>query len=163
MIFKSGILLCAAFLASDPPQTARAHGDILIPRVAHNSGGDADVCTKSGRTTHYKVSVSELKLDCTRNVITGRVSYDVQEGRHNNTRLLAETTFEIPAPAGAKRLAAHDLVVAGSLTGQNHRWNQVALAADQCFTTLEVKVDGKGCDDQGNAAMKGRLAITVEL
>jgi hypothetical protein len=145
------------------PKTEVAYGDVSIPRVNYSSGGDADIFTKKGRVTHYKVIVSELKLDTIRGLITGRVLYDVQEGRSDHTRLVGETTFEIPAPRGAKRLVARDKVVAGSLTGENHNWIAIALSPDQCFRTLELKVDGKGDDDQGNAALKGRLAIEVEL
>ncbi|MCB9919938.1 MAG: hypothetical protein H6832_16160 [Planctomycetes bacterium] len=142
--------------------TGEAFGSVSVTSARWVGGDDADVCTKKNRTTHYTVSVQQLQLDRAKQRITGIVIYTVREGKTNHTRLRGTRPFSIPAPAGAIAILERQPEVSGSLRGKNHSWNDVD-PANTYFSDLEIRVDGSGDDDEGNAAMTGKLAIPVQL
>ena len=131
--------------------------DVSIPKAPWVSGGDADVCTKKNRTTTYSVTISQLQIS--NGVVSGIVTYEVKEAQGDQTGLEGQKPFRIAA-SGWTSIAARARSLDGTLRGKNHNWNRVATG-NSYFEDLHVRVDGGGDDDEGNAQMRGRLAIPV--
>jgi hypothetical protein len=131
-------------------------------------GGDAEVNTKSGRFTDVFVTTENFEIHTGGVAVSTVLKYEIHEGYPDYTVLRRYETVFLFAPPG------YHIVNAGfnkspvnwskRYFGQDHNWhNESAEVAYSYLRSLEVKFDGSGRDDKGNAAMSGVIAIPVEL
>lgn len=142
------------------------HRNANIPRLNWVGGGDADVFSKPGRRTQVDVVTRDIQLERTHLNIT--VQYDVREMRSNYTHLSKSETFTISAPAGfcitgLSPRRRHDSF-RQVFVGEDHSFHDVThRVPDGYFSSLQIRFDGRGRDDTGNAQLIGELAVPVYL
>jgi hypothetical protein len=140
----------------------------FMPTVPHYSGGDAEVNSKSGRTTYVSVQTGYPYVYP--NGLSGyiAVTYEVREGASNYTLLRKTDYVPFYAPPGYRIVNIGINRRPASFTrayqGQDHSWHDESAAVSGTFIQrLYTKFDGPGNDDQGNAAMSAEIWIGVEL
>lgn len=145
---------------------------VVIPRLQHVGGGDSDVFTKGGRWTGVSVVTLRPQVPATLDSVSIIIQYDVRERRKNHTHLSGTTTVRFHADSGYRILQVGpggvDAHYYEEWPGQNHQWNDISHApgiAGSYFRTLDIRFDGEGDDDQGNAGLRGlmEVPVTVEL
>lgn len=145
---------------------------VVIPRLQHVGGGDPDVFTKGGRWTGVSVVTLRPQVPATLDSVSIIIQYDVRERRRNYTHLSGTTTVRFLADSGYRILQVGpggiDAHYYEEWPGENHQWNDISHApgiAGSYFRTLDIRFDGRGDDDQGNAGLRGlmEVPVTVEL
>lgn len=139
-----------------------------IREVPHVGGGDADVWTKRNRHTHVSVATDNLTIDPGGEAVRLTVVYSVKEGARNNTHLEWAGEVQIDAPRDYKIVKAgagrSDVSFGKTYHGKDHEWHdETAQVEGSYFANLQVKFDGPGADNKGNARMKAIIAIPVTL
>ncbi len=127
--------------------------------------GDADVCTKGGRHTTVKLNLTRPILEPLSKRIKMHVVYDVIEGRKDYTHLQMSTDILIPVPTDwtqVKVPGGSEFNTTMVVYGRNHRWIPLSVGLCNWIQTLEVKIDGPGDDQEGNAGLRINFAIPVE-
>ena len=136
-------------------------------REMQNVGpGDADVHTKSNRTTTVKLNLTAPVVEQQAKRLKIHVVYDVIEGRSDFTHLQMATDILIPLPAdwGSVRiLGAADFPADMVIVGKNHQWNPVDVSTVNWIQRLHVKVDGPGDDASGNAGLSVNFVIPLDF
>lgn len=147
------------------PQT-----DVRIPRLNHIGGGDADVFTKSGRTTHVYVRAFTPVPVRSGTAVQCLVEYAVEEGRSNNTQLLGRTVVTLDLQNGMR---LHKIGGGFNpanfyerMPGQQHGvidiTNRPGIAGSY-LQSCRIRIDGKGDDDSGNAYLEGSLILPLRV
>jgi hypothetical protein len=138
-----------------------------IPSVPWIGGGDPDVYAKPGRRTGLIIQVNNLRITEDGKGLTAHLVYDVREMRADYTNLRYEGDVNIPVPYdwNARVLQFADVTdfdVQTVIVGENHQWNEIAFnTVNSCVQSVRARFDGKGRDDQGNAALQLTFRIPV--
>lgn len=139
-----------------------------ITQVPSDGSGDADVNTQPGRNTIVTVRSVGLTLSPDAKGLQFTLIYSIREGSPDHTHLESRTKVVLPAPRGSRIVkfgqGVTDVAFAKVFTGRNHDFNDVSGEVQGSYlNSLEVKFDGKGDDDQGNARLKASIVIPVTL
>jgi hypothetical protein len=145
-----------------------AQTDLLIDRLNSTGPGDEDVNSKSGRTTTVTVKSSAPAPAMGASSVFVTVDYTVSEGRSDYTRLKGSRVVEIQLESGARFNSFGAGFVNADYTevigGERHNWFDISDRAGIRGSILqwcEIKMDGKGDDDQGNAQLSAHLAVPL--
>jgi len=144
--------------------------DYEMSEITKVAGGDADIDSQSGngRGTTIHVQATNIRLDNSGKAILVDVLYGVREVHSNNTHLQKSETVTIALPQNwnVKRIGDNttELDHSETIEGKQHGWiditsNTAGTVAQNC----QVKIDGPGRDDQGNARLKLKLVIPVVI
>jgi hypothetical protein len=139
-----------------------------MTNIFHVSGGDADVYSKSGRYTDVIVSTGFPTIYSDGLVGSILLTYEVREVASNYTVLRRSETVWFAPPDGYRMVNNYfrqPTALSRRYSGQDHNWHDESAATSgrSYIKILNVRFDGPGRDDQGNAAMSGRLSIPVDL
>jgi hypothetical protein len=143
--------------------------DYQMDKVNWFGGGDADVCTKDGRRTSVNVIVNRLRVSPDNNYVLAQITYNIKEMRSNFTQLKSVDTVEIPIPyecvgKKVKIVDTTDFSYSNVFLGKNHDWNSISAPYPTSIVQSgELKFDGPGRDDRGNASLKLVLRAWVEI
>lgn len=144
--------------------------EVRIPRLNHVGGGDADVFSKSGRSTHVYVRAYTPVPIRGNTAIQCLVEYEVREGRSNFTQLLGRTTATLELEDGMRiRKVTGGFQPANyyeRITGEQHRQFDISDRpgiAGSYLQSCRIRIDGKGDDDEGNASLEGVLVIPLQV
>ncbi len=147
------------------PQT-----DVRIPRLNHVSGGDADIFSKSGRTTHVNVNAFTPVPVRSGTAVQCLVEYSVKEGRSNNTHLLGRTTVTLELENGMRLQKIGGGFKPANfyerIMGEQHGLIDISDRpgiAGSYLQNCRIRIDGKGDDDQGNASLEGTLILPLRV
>ncbi|ARU04594.1 hypothetical protein CCO03_07835 [Comamonas serinivorans] len=147
------------------PQT-----EVRIARLNHVSGGDADIFSKSGRSTHVYVRAFTPVPVRSSTAVQCLVEYSVEEGRSNNTRLLGRTTVTMELENGMRlnkigggfKPANYYERIMGEQHGLMDISDRPGISGSY-LQTCRIRIDGKGDDDQGNASLEGTLILPLRV
>ncbi len=148
-----------------------------IPKE-YRSKGDADVYTKKGKNVTVRVIAGPIENWKDRLIVN--VIVQIREGTKDYTFLEKSEKVTIMAPKGFefvtypgsqdwcdkgfRKPTMKTMDVTKTITGENHGWIdfQDSLSIGKTpFSSLKVRIDGKGRDDRGNAQLKGTLSINA--
>lgn len=138
-----------------------------VPSVPWIGGGDPDIFSKPGRKTRMILEADNLRIREDGKALLVHVVYDVKEMRSNDTQLRYEGDVQIPVPLdwNGKLLQfadVSDFYLQTTFVGQNHQWNEITInQQNSCIQSARARVDGKGDDDQGNAALQVTFRVPV--
>jgi hypothetical protein len=161
-------MFAARLLAQDGAPPTVLTQFVEWTEIAQVGGGDPDVNSKNGRPTHVTFETSNLSLAPDGRSISITLVYSVKEGQKNFTHLKKEGNVVLPVPEGFKVKSVGEgkghANYSETYQSEDHEWHDVKEKVKDSFvSSLEVKFDGKGDDDKGNARVKFTLAMPVEL
>jgi hypothetical protein len=136
--------------------------ELLIDKIPWVSGGDADVYSRSGRSTKITINIDNLRVADDGSGVTIHVLYQITEPVSNYTCLRIDSDYFIPCTRKIMAvLPVYDFIMNNySYSGQNWNWN--IMNGSGCIaTTVSFKFDGPGNDDNGNAQLKLFINIPV--
>lgn len=146
---------------------SHVHEVSIIP---YFSGGDADIYSKSGRTTQVQLKVERLRISNDKRYVIARVDCMITETASNHTRLRYLDNIKIPVPRGwqSRRVRigndARELNVQFTVSGEQHDWVEVPINDDGTIVEdAYVKIDGRGDDDEGNARLSLHLDVPINV
>jgi len=163
------VVACLFGLASDCLAGERADKrvyDYEMTSVPKVGGGDADINSQGGRSTQVHIKVSNIRLDNDGRAILVEVLYSVKEVWKNYTHLQRKATVRVDLPNNwkVKKLAddVTELDHSEAIEGKEHGWVDISNnTGGTCVEEAQVKIDGPGDDDKGNARLKIKLVIPV--
>lgn len=145
-----------------------AQTDVLIDRMNSIGPGDEDVNTQSGRSTTVTVKSSAPRPAYGSTEVVVTLEYKVREGRKDNTTLYAKEVVTIQLENGARFVefggGYTDADYKEVIGGEQHDWFDITNRSGIRGSVLQwcnIKIDGKGDDDNGNAQLSGHLSIPL--
>ena len=141
--------------------------EVIFKKVKLFGGGDADVFTKEARETQIEISTDNLRQK--EGLLSIDINYSIMELAPNNTHLKETKTFNVKIPQGVKFVSIGNvkhLKFSGKWNGKNHSWETIfsdKIKNGTVFSSLKIKFDDDGPDDQGNAQLRGKLEIPIRV
>lgn len=126
---------------------------------ANPSGkGDSEVGSEKGKRTDWSFNVVITPSSDGRQA-KARFTYIVKEKKGDSTVLTLEQEETITLNKNdIQILEPHSYNISGSIYGENHIYNPVNSGLGSPLTALEVRIDGKG-DDENNIGASGTLTF----
>ena len=145
-----------------------AQADIHIDRVDSIGPGDADINTQSGRSTNIRVYTHTPTPTRGATSIEFTLEYWLREGRRDHTTLSAKRSIRIQLPWGYRwhsfGAGYVDARLNETIDGKQHGWIDISdypALAGTALDSCQIKTDGKGDDDRGNARLMAHVMVPL--
>ena len=145
-----------------------AQADVQFNTLRSVGPGDSDVNTQSGRDTTVRVRTHTPAPVKGGTSIQVTLEATIEEGRKDYTRLNEKRVVTIQLPPGSRfnsfGTGFLDARYEEVFRGKIHHWINLTDRPNISGTVLdscEIKIDGKGDDDRGNAALRAQLMVPV--